>query len=55
MTVTISGWNQILMKGTQNYKMNPYPFTLLQITTTDEVGNRIWKPMWLIAIGPPRK
>ncbi|MCL2938525.1 MAG: hypothetical protein MGU50_19250 [Trichodesmium sp. MAG_R02] len=55
MTVTISGWNQMLMKGTQNYKMNRYPFTLLQITTTDEVGNRIWKPMWLIAIGPPHK
>ena len=42
LTVTISGWNQMLMKGTQNYKMNCYPFTLLQITTTDEVGNRKW-------------
>ncbi|NEP91429.1 MAG: transposase [Okeania sp. SIO2C2] len=55
LTVTISGWKQMLMKGTQNYKMNRHPFTLIRITITDEVGNRIWKPMWLIAIGPRRE
>lgn len=55
LTVTISGWKQMLMKGTQNYKMNRYPFTLLRITITDKVGNRIWKPMWLIVIGSRRE
>ena len=55
LTVTISGWNRMLMKGTQNYKMNRHPFTLLRITITDKVGNRIWKPMWLIAIGSRRE
>ena len=45
----------MLMKGTQNYKMNRHPFTLLRITITDKVGNRIWKPMWLIAIGSRRE
>ena len=45
----------MLMKGTQNYKMNRHPFTLLQITITDEVGNRIGKPMRLIAIGSRRE
>ena len=55
LTVTISGWNRMLMKGTQNYKMNRHPFTLLRITITDKVGNRIWKPMWLIVIGSRRE
>ena len=45
----------MLMKGTHNYKMNRHPFTLLRITITDKVGNRIWKPMWLIAIGSRRE
>ncbi len=31
LTVTISGWKQMLMRGTKNYKMNNHPFTLLQI------------------------
>jgi hypothetical protein len=54
LTVTISGWNQMLMRGTKNYKMNNYPFTLLQVVVTDEEGNTIWKPMWLIVIGSRR-
>ncbi|WP_202218858.1 hypothetical protein [Okeania sp. KiyG1] len=55
MTVTISGWNQMLMRGTKNHKMNRYPFTLVRITVTDEIGNQIWKPMWLIVIGSRRE
>ncbi len=54
LTVTISGWKQMLMRGTKNYKMNRHPFTLLQITVRDEIGNIIWKPMWLIVIGSRR-
>ena len=54
LTVTISGWKQMLMRGTKNYKMNRHPFTLLQITVRDEIGNAVWKPMWLIAIGSRR-
>ena len=46
LTVTISGWKQMLMRGTKNYKMNHYPFTLLQITVRDEIGNTICQPMW---------
>ncbi len=55
LTVTISGWKQMLMRGTKNYKMNRHPFTLLQITVRDEIGNIIWKPMWLIVIGSRRE
>ncbi len=50
----IWGWKEMLMKGTSNYKMNRHPFTLLQITITDEKGNNVWKPMWLIVIGSRR-
>jgi hypothetical protein len=34
--------------------MNCHPFTLLQITVTDEIGNAVWKPMWLMVIGSRR-
>jgi hypothetical protein len=44
----------MLMKGTKNYQMNRHPFTLLQITVRDEIGNAVWKPMWLIVIGSRR-
>ena len=54
LTVTISGWKQILMRGTKNYKVNNYPFTLLQIIVRDQESNPIWKPMWLIVIGSHR-
>ena len=54
LTVTISGWKQMLMRGNKNYKMNNHPFTLLQVVATDEEGNPIGKPMWLIVIGSHR-
>jgi hypothetical protein len=55
LTVIISAWKQMLMRGTKTYKMNLYPFTLLQITVKDPTTNcTIWKPMWLIVIGECR-
>ena len=44
----------MLMKGTSNYQMNSHPFTLLQITISDEQENIICQPMWLIVIGSRR-
>ena len=44
----------MLMRGTKEYKLHNYPFTLLQITLTDQAGNLVGKPMWLIAIGDRR-
>jgi hypothetical protein len=41
--------------GTKEHKLHDYPFTLLQITVTDQEGNFVWKPMWLIAIGKGRE
>ena len=54
LMVIISGCQQMLMRGTSNYKMNRHPFTLLKITVSDGSGNTIWKPMWLIVIGSRR-
>ncbi len=52
--LTICACQNMLMKGTSNYQMNSHPFTLLQITISDEQENIIWKPMWLIVIGSRR-
>ena len=50
----ISGWNQLLMRGTKNYQMHKHPFRLLQVVVSDDHGQTIWKPMWLIVIGSRR-
>ena len=50
----LSCWNQLLMRGTQNYKMHKHPFRLLQVVVSDDQGQTIWKPMWLIVIGSRR-
>ncbi len=50
----ISGWNQLLIRGTKDYKMHKHPFRLLQVVVSDETGQTIWKPMWLIVIGSRR-
>ena len=54
LNLKISGWNQLLMKGTKNYKMHKHPFRLLQVVVSDDHGKTIWKPMWLIVIGSRR-
>ncbi|MEQ9239034.1 MAG: transposase, partial [Coleofasciculus sp. E2-BRE-01] len=54
LNLKISGWNQLLMKGTKNYKMHKHPFRLLQVVVSDDTGKSVWKPMWLIVIGSRR-
>lgn len=54
LNLKISGWKQMLMRGTFDYEMHNYPFTLLQVVVSDETGKSIWKPMWLIVIGNRR-
>ncbi|NET62408.1 MAG: transposase [Symploca sp. SIO2E6] len=51
LNLKISGWKQMLMRGTSDYPMHDYPFTLLQIVVSDETGQVVWKPMWLLVIG----
>jgi hypothetical protein len=54
LNLKILGWNQLLMKGTKDYKMHKHPFRLLQVVVSDETGQAVWKPMWLIVIGSRR-
>ncbi len=54
LKLTISGWDQMLMRGTKDYPMHQHPFTLLQVRVTDETGKQLWHPMWLIAMGQRR-
>jgi hypothetical protein len=34
--------------------MYRHPFTLIRVHVTDDAGNSVWKPMWLIVIGEQR-
>jgi len=55
LNVTIQAWHQMLMRGTKLEKMYRHPFTLLRIHVTDDTGDSVWKPMWLIVIGDRRQ
>jgi len=55
LNVTIQTWHQMLMRGTREEKMYRHPFTLLRIHVTDENGNSVWRPMWLVITGEQRQ
>jgi len=55
LNVTIQAWHEMLMRGTKEQKMYRHPFTLIRIHVTDDTGNSVWKPMWLIVIGQRRE
>jgi hypothetical protein len=55
LNTTILAWHQMLMRGTKEQKMYRHPFTLIRVHVTDDAGNSVWKPMWLIVIGDQRQ
>jgi hypothetical protein len=55
LNITILTWHQMLMRGTKEQKMHRHPFTLIRVHVTDDAGNSVWKPMWLIVIGDQHK
>jgi hypothetical protein len=55
LNINILAWHQMLMRGTKEQKMYHHPFTLIRIHVTDDTGNSVWKPMWLIVIGDQRE
>jgi DDE superfamily endonuclease len=55
LNINILAWHQMLMRGTKEQKMYRYPFTLIRVHVTDDTGNSVWKPMWLIVIGDQRE
>ncbi|EDX71679.1 hypothetical protein MC7420_2345 [Coleofasciculus chthonoplastes PCC 7420] len=54
LNINISCWQQMLMRGTKEFPLHQYPFTLLKIQVSDQQGKSLWSPMWLIAIGQRR-
>jgi hypothetical protein len=54
VTVTITAWQNILMRGSKALPTHRSPFTLLRIVSTDEGGKPMFKPMWLIVMGQQR-
>ena len=55
LNITILAWHEMLMRGTKEQKMYCHHFNLVRIHVTDDTGNSVWKPMWLIVIGDRRQ
>jgi hypothetical protein len=54
INVTITAWSNMLMRGGKGKPTHKFPFTLLRIESFDDVGQSLFKPMWLIVIGERR-
>lgn len=54
--VRLRGWHTIRMRGTREYPMHRYPFTLVRADVLDEAGKSVFKrPLWLIVMGKRRE
>lgn len=54
-TVTLTGWQNLLMRGSKAHPMHAHPFDLLQVQITDSTGQRVFKPQWLLVFGQSRR
>lgn len=52
--VTITAWEDMLMRGSKAMPAHQCPFTLLRVESVDESGKIPFQPMWLIIIGQRR-
>ncbi len=53
--VHIQVWRNMLMRGTRNFPMHRYPFTLVRIEVTTEDGTPVHRrPLWLLVMGERR-
>ncbi len=54
--VRLRGWYNIRMRGTKEYPMHEYPFTLVRADVLNDEGNSVFKrPLWLIVMGKRRE
>jgi hypothetical protein len=54
--VNIKAWRNMLMRGTLNFPMHLYPFTLVRIEVTTEEGKPVHSlPLWLLVMGELRE
>lgn len=50
--VHIRAWRNMLMRGTRDFPMHRYPFTLVRIEVTTEDGTPVHRrPLWLLVMG----
>jgi hypothetical protein len=55
INVTITTWDNMLMRGSKALPAHQHPFTLVRIVSVDEEsGKSLFKPMWLIIMGKRR-
>jgi hypothetical protein len=54
INVTITAWSNMLMRGGKKIPTHQFPFTLLRIESVDDLGQSLFRPMWLIVIGKRR-
>jgi hypothetical protein len=55
INVTITTWDNMLMRGSKALPTHQHPFTLVRIVSVDEEsGKSLFKPMWLIIMGKRR-
>lgn len=54
-TVHPEGWHNLLMRGTREFAMHQYPFTLIRCRVVDADGKLVFqRPLWLLVIGKRR-
>jgi len=54
--VQLSGWQNLLMRGSRDYDMHQQFFTLLRCRTFNEKGEQVFqRPLWLLCIGTRRE
>lgn len=54
--VTINCWNDMLLRGSRKFRSCEHPINLIQITVTNEQGEKVFqRPLWLGVLGKRRK
>ena len=52
LTISIKAWNDMLLRGSKDFKSSEYPLNLIQITVTNQEGNNVFKkPLWIAVLG----
>ena len=54
-TVHLEAWHNLLMRGTHQFTMHQYPFTLIRCQVLDTNGHLVFhRPLWLLIMGKRR-
>jgi len=54
-TISIKRWNNVLLRGSRQFRSSHYPLNLVQITVTNQKDKTVFKkPLWLAVFGKRR-